>query len=221
MAISEDYVTVAERIALFREKHPNGLLQPADPAKPFNIVTVGDKTFVVVVTAAYRNPEDTRAGIGMAWEQIPSANPSLRGSELMVCETSSWGRAIVAALAADTKRGVASSDEVTKTAAVQRAFPDAKPLDRSNFNRPSTGGGGGKGGSASEKQVKFIAKLAKDNSLDDAALEASTVIGRRVNSVGELTSLEASKVIEHLLNPKPKAVAAQPAQMWPEDEEPF
>ena len=40
----------------------------------------------------------------------------------MVAETSAWGRAIVAALAADTKRGVASADEVR----ARRAEPERK-----------------------------------------------------------------------------------------------
>lgn len=226
MAISDDYVTVAERIAIFREKFPEGLLQPADPTHPYEFVNVGDKTFVVVVTAAYRKPDDTRAGIGMAWEQIPSANPSLRGSELMVAETSSWGRAIVAALAADTKRGVATSDEVTRANAVNRAFPDAKPVSR--FSQPQTPRpqGQSRGGVASEKQVRFIEKLARDNSVDDAALEASSVIGRAVQALSQLTSMEASKVIEHFMSPsaakKPAARVVRPEpQPALDDEEPF
>jgi hypothetical protein len=106
-----DYIDVAERIRLFREKHPEGSLQPANLDKPFDMVTLGDKTFIVYIAAAYRTPDDIRPGIGAAWEPFPGRTPYTKDSELMVAETSAWGRAIMAVLAADSKR-VASLDEV-------------------------------------------------------------------------------------------------------------
>ena len=106
-----DYIDVAERIRLFREKHPEGSLQPANLDKPYDIITVGDKTYLVYIAAAYRTPDDIRPGIGAAWEPLPGTTPYTKNSELMVAETSSWGRAIMAVLAADSKR-VASLDEV-------------------------------------------------------------------------------------------------------------
>jgi hypothetical protein len=107
-----DYVDVPQRIAEFRGKYPNGSLQPADIAIPYRVERIGDKTFVVVVAAAYRTPDDPRPGIGMAYEQFPGRTPYTKDSELQNAETSAWGRAIVAALAADTKRSVASQEEV-------------------------------------------------------------------------------------------------------------
>jgi hypothetical protein len=106
-----DYIDVAERIRLFRDKHPEGSLQPANLDKPFDMVTLGDKTFIVYIAAAYRTPDDIRPGIGAAWEPFPGRTPYTKDSELMVAETSAWGRAIMAVLAADSKR-VASLDEV-------------------------------------------------------------------------------------------------------------
>jgi hypothetical protein len=107
-----DYIDVAARLVEFRTKHPEGSLQPADLAVPFRIETIGDQTFIVVVAAAYRSPDDPKPGIGMAYEQFPGRTPYTKGSELQNAETSAWGRAIVAALAADTKKGVASAEEV-------------------------------------------------------------------------------------------------------------
>src|SRR5690606_40824121 len=69
----------------------------------------------VVVAAAYRTPDDQRPGIGMAYEPYPGRTPYTRGSELQNAETSAWGRAIVAALAADTRRGIASAEEVRRS----------------------------------------------------------------------------------------------------------
>ena len=95
---AEDYIDVAARIATFREQHPGGSLQPADLAKPYSIEQIGDQTFIVVVAAAYRDADDKRPGMGMAYEQFPGRTPYTRGSELQNAETSAWGRAIVAAL---------------------------------------------------------------------------------------------------------------------------
>jgi hypothetical protein len=107
----DGYVDVAERIGIFRAKHPEGSLQPVDPTRPFTIETIGDRVFVVYAAAAYRTPDDLRPGVGVAWEPFPGKTPYTRDSEVMVAETSAWGRAIVAALAADTKK-VASTEEL-------------------------------------------------------------------------------------------------------------
>ena len=117
-----DYVEVSERIVEFRNRYPDGSLRPVDPANPYRIEVVGDKTFVVVVAAAYRTADDPTPGIGMAWELFPGKTPFTKDSELMNAETSAWGRAIVAVLAADTKKGIATGDEVrarTMSAAAQ------------------------------------------------------------------------------------------------------
>lgn len=119
-----DYVDVAARIAEFRGKYPEGSLQPLDLTQPYRVETIGDKTYIVVVAAAYRSPGDQRPGIGMAYEQWPGRTPYTRDSELQNAETSAWGRAIVAALAADTKKGIASAEEVRNRQADRQAERD-------------------------------------------------------------------------------------------------
>lgn len=108
----DDYIDVAERIVEFREKHPEGSLQPANLDSPYTIETIGEQTYIVVVAAAYRSATDERPGIGMAYEVFPGRTQFTKGSELQNAETSAWGRAIVAALVADTKRGIASKQEM-------------------------------------------------------------------------------------------------------------
>ena len=129
----DDYVDVATRIAEFREQHPDGRLRPADPAAPYEIKQVqgfdntGDivqQTFVIVIAAAYRDATDTEPGIGMAWEVFPGRTPYTRGSELMNAETSAWGRAIIAALASDSRKGVASREEVRNRQAERDERPE-------------------------------------------------------------------------------------------------
>lgn len=112
MAFAEDYVPVAERIVAFRDRFPEGTLRPADPSRPFELVNVGDKTFLVVVAAAYRTPDDLAPGIGMAWEPVPGLTNFTRNSELQNAESSAWGRAIIAVGAADAKKGIASHEDV-------------------------------------------------------------------------------------------------------------
>lgn len=113
-----DYVDVAERIRIFRDRHPEGSLQPLDPEHPFQVLEVGGQIFVAYTAVAYRHPDDPRPGIAVSWEPFPGKTPYTAGSELMNAETAAWGRAIVAALAADTKK-VASLDEVRARRASQ------------------------------------------------------------------------------------------------------
>src|SRR5277367_5647763 len=98
----DDYIDVAQRIADFREKYPEGTLGAvAQDGMPYKIVQAqgfeknGDivnQTFVVVVGAASRHPGDPNPGVGMAWEVFPGRTPYTRGSELQNAETSAWGR---------------------------------------------------------------------------------------------------------------------------------
>lgn len=125
--IDRDYVDVAERIVEFRNKYPDGSLQPADLAKPYSVEEIAGGTFIVVVAAAYRTADDTRPGVGMAQEPFPGRTAFTRGSELQNAETSAWGRAIVAALAADTKRGVSTAEEIRNRAEdLKNPLPDVQ-----------------------------------------------------------------------------------------------
>ena len=108
----DDYKTVPERIVEFAAKHPDGCLRPVNPNQPYRIETVGDTTFVVYAAAAYRSETDPLPGIGVAWERVPGTTTFTKDSELQNAETSAWGRAIVAVLASDTKKGIASAEDV-------------------------------------------------------------------------------------------------------------
>lgn len=103
-----DYIDVATRIVEFRDKFPEGSLQQVS----LEFVVVNGKDWVVYTAAAYRTPDDLRPGIGTAWEPIPGPTSFTRDSEVQNAETAAWGRAMVAALAVDTRKGIASSEEV-------------------------------------------------------------------------------------------------------------
>lgn len=107
----KEYKEVPERIADLKTKHAEASLQPADLAQPFQIVTVGEQVFIVYAAACYRTPDDPRPGVGLAWEPVPGKTQFTKDSELQNAETSAWGRAIVAALASESKH-VASAQDV-------------------------------------------------------------------------------------------------------------
>lgn len=112
--MSDDYVDVAERTREFRAAFPHGSLQQ----KSLDFIEFAGGSWVVYTAAAYRTPEDARPGMGTAWEPVPGRTPFTKGSEVQNAETAAWGRAIVAALAGDTKR-IASREEVLNRRAEQ------------------------------------------------------------------------------------------------------
>lgn len=117
-----DYIDVAARIVEFRGKHPEGSLQQV----AIDFRTFAGHDWIVYTAAAYRTPDDPRPGMGTAWEPVPGKTPYTRDSELQNAETAAWGRAIVAVLAADTKRGIASAEEVrNRRAETPPPTPDA------------------------------------------------------------------------------------------------
>ncbi len=118
----EDYVPVAERIEQFYAAYPQGRLLTSI------IEHDREAGFVLIRAEAYRNPEDTMpASTGHAFE-VRGESYVNKTSYLENCETSSVGRAL-ALLGFEVKRGIASREEMEKTARgsgpKQKAAPDA------------------------------------------------------------------------------------------------
>lgn len=109
MAFAEDYFSVAERLVAFREKYPAGSLQRVGPLEVFEIEGV---SYLAYTAAAYRTPDDERPGMGTAWERVPGLTSFTKNSEAQNAESSAWGRAIIAVGAADSKKGIASQEDV-------------------------------------------------------------------------------------------------------------
>ncbi len=117
-----DYNDVPSRMREFFDKYPDGVLRgkykfkqipvylkDKDTGQPYH---AGERTIIIYRAKAFRHPDDKKPGIGTASEPFPGTTPYTKDSEIMNCETSAWGRAIVAVGAADTKKGVASREEV-------------------------------------------------------------------------------------------------------------
>ena len=204
-SFAKDYIDVATRIAEFRRLYPTGSLRPVNPEEPVKIISIGEKTYLQYVAAAYRTPDDACPGVGIAWEPFPGRTPFTRDSEAANAETSAWGRAIVAALAADTKHGVASLDEVENAKARQAPrpiktstpppAPDQRPTRRSPISEAIQAAGSNL---ATDAQVKKISILRKELGLTDEVYRdrLSTLYG--VASTKDLTPVQASDLLDKL-----------------------
>lgn len=123
--LDPNYKQVPERLADLKAKHPDGFVRVLDETKPYTIEVVDGRTFIVVVAACYRSPDDAKPATGMAWEPFPGRTPYTKDSELQNAETSAWGRAIVAALASESK-AIASAEDVRNRRA-EEDFEQAIP----------------------------------------------------------------------------------------------
>ena len=74
MADRSDYIEVHERIAQFRELYPAGSLQTE-----YAWDDRDGERWLVVKAWAYRDPDDTRPGVGHAWEPV-QAGPRTPGA---------------------------------------------------------------------------------------------------------------------------------------------
>lgn len=133
---AEDYIPVNERIAAFIAKYPEGSLRPLWPDEPYRVLGEGETKWLIYGACAFRAPDDPAPGVGLAWEPVPGRTPYTRGSELMVAETSAWGRAL-AAIGIATNKSIASAEEVRSAQA--------------RSGRPQNGGSGTAGRAASPK----------------------------------------------------------------------
>jgi hypothetical protein len=193
----EDYVEVSERIRQFIELYPTGSLQ-----SEWDYVMRDGEQWLVVKAYAYRSPEDARPGIGHAWEPIPGRTPYTKGSELMVGETSAWGRAL-AALGIAVHKGIASAQEIrsaqARTPDLGQVRADAMPAYKTpsgavkqEGHQPSTA-----------KQIGLLRGTMNKQHINEALLAdfCAETLGFElpVDGLDKLTKAQASVIIEALL----------------------
>lgn len=121
----DNYNSVPERMTEFFQKYPEGSFKQVK----YELLTAADMTFIVYTAAAYRTPDDQAPGEGTAWEPVPGRTSFTKFSEMQNAETSAWGRAILAVGAADTRKGIASREEVQNRRADQGAPPPPTEMD--------------------------------------------------------------------------------------------
>lgn len=117
----DDYVDVRERMAEFFAAYPTGSFQ-----SECQFTQVDERWVAIVKASAFRTEDDKRPGQGLAYEFIPGKTPYTKESELQNAETAAWGRAVMAVGAADSKKPIASREEVRNRTAGDNVteFPD-------------------------------------------------------------------------------------------------
>lgn len=173
----ENYVDVPQRIKLFYEKYPEGSLQ-MDPNLKFQ--QVGDQLIVIGQGYAFRNPGDTRPGVGTAQEYLPGKTNFTRGSEIQNLETSCWGRAI-GALGIGIEKSVATREEVEL--AIERNKPETVRIKRAN---PSL------------KRIVDLLGLFEIKEKNEILEAVRGLVDREVASSNDLTDDEVEFILIHL-----------------------
>jgi hypothetical protein len=187
----DDYIDVAERLVEFREKHPKGSLQQHD----IQFIDFAGVSWVIYTADAYRSPDDPRPGQGTAWESVPGRTPFTRGSEVQNAETAAWGRAIVAALAADTKRGIASKQEVRNREEDRKA----ERLPATPADDPYYDAGEQTLPMSDRSRGRMFALFGELKIAEDVQRHGiSQIIGREIASRGEISEGECQAVIKDL-----------------------
>lgn len=198
--LSPDYKQVPERIADLKEKFPEARLRPTDPTRPYWIESVPmvdtatgetfDKVFIVYSASCFRDDTDTMPGIGVAWEPFPGTTPYTKNSELQNAETSAWGRAIIAALASESK-SIASAEDVRNRSA-EHNEPSAPSTYRQQPARPPR--------MPSEKQLSFLNNLIFQTGTDVFNLSEQGIVHQGAVAVPDLNGDEVKRAIDHLIS---------------------
>ena len=200
-----DYNEVQDRIIEFREKHPEGSLQADDPIWLRD--GKGEPIGVTIRTFAYRTPDDPRPGVGTAYEQFPGKTPYTKGSEVMNAETSAWGRALIAAGAADAKKGIASANEVRNARANNEQNGSGKGGGNSGGSRTRSQGTRGRTQGGSKPPAESDPSPEADPSEFKRALVKKLLAARKVPpsalkeflaELGSYSGLSAVSDLEHL-----------------------
>jgi len=219
------YIEVPERVAQFYELYPEGriassppivvmiegdtgkhleLLPSDDGGEAWMLVDGPDtdggffvrhQTYIQVTTTVWRTPDDPSPCVGSAWELYPGRTPYTKESEAMNAETSAVGRALWAA-GIEARRGAASAEDVEKAlvAEVDRELASRRPQQqqREPQARPITKG-----------QLTKLAIVFGEAGIEEREQRlaiAAALVGREVASSKELTTREASQLIEVLVD---------------------
>lgn len=173
MAFAKDYVDVAQRLREMRAIYPDLTLQQLD----MKFITFGGSDWVVYTAAAYRTFDDPRPGVGTAWEPIPGKTPYTKDSEVMVAETSAWGRALVA-IGAETKNGIASANEVLARQAPTVKAPKQTPKEVMEAAEVALG-------SKDLEALRRAYSTAESIGMDQAGLDAIKAMAAQLTTASE------------------------------------
>lgn len=194
----DNYVDVATRLKIAFERWPEMRIQETSR----EVIEMPDKScFIRCTVTIWRDPKDPIPVIASACEIYPGRTPYTKFSESEVGYTSAIGRALAMAGIAANK-AIASRDEVMAAQSrqstqlaqvvplhdVEVPFPEEKPRE---YPTP--------------KQMGMMRALANGQGLkgDDLKTFCSATLGREINTTGDLTKQDISKVIDALKQVNP------------------
>ena len=190
----DNYVDVATRLKMAFERWPELRIQETHR----EVIEMPDKScFIRCVVTIWRSPEDLIPVIASACEIYPGKTSFTKSSESEVGYTSAIGRGL-AMMGIGANKSIASRDEVQAAQSrqptgrlapvvpmhdVETPFPDAPVQEY-----------------ATPKQLGMMRALANGQNIAQDKLKeyCSNVLGRQINTTGDLTKRDVSKVIDAL-----------------------
>ena len=190
----DNYVDVATRLKMAFERWPELRIQETHR----EVIEMPDKScFIRCVVTIWRSPEDLIPVIASACEIYPGKTSFTKSSESEVGYTSAIGRGL-AMMGIGANKSIASRDEVQAAQSrqptgrlapvvpmhdVEMPFPDAPVQEY-----------------ATAKQLGMMRALANGQNIAQDKLKeyCSNVLGRQINTTGDLTKRDVSRVIDAL-----------------------
>ena len=190
----DNYVDVATRLKMAFERWPELRIQETHR----EVIEMPDKScFIRCVVTIWRSPEDLIPVIASACEIYPGKTSFTKSSESEVGYTSAIGRGL-AMMGIGANKSIASRDEVQAAQSrqptgrlapvvpmhdVETPFPEAPVQEY-----------------ATPKQLGMMRALANGQNIAQDKLKeyCSNVLGRQINTTGDLTKRDVSRVIDAL-----------------------
>ena len=190
----DNYVDVATRLKMAFERWPELRIQETHR----EVIEMPDKScFIRCVVTIWRSPDDAIPVIASACEIYPGKTSFTKSSESEVGYTSAIGRGL-AMMGIGANKSIASRDEVQAAQSrqptgrlapvvpmheVETPFPDAPVQEY-----------------ATAKQLGMMRALANGQNIAQDKLKeyCSNVLGRQINTTGDLTKRDVSRVIDAL-----------------------
>ena len=189
----DNYVDVATRLRLAFEKYPDLRIQ--ETAR--EVIEMPDKScFIRCTVTVWRNADDPIPAIATAAELYPGRTPYTKNSENEVGFTSALGRAL-GYMGFAISNVIASRDEVQAAQSRQQThLAPVKPLHDVEVPFPEVQ----HQAAPSTKQLGLMRALANGQGITGDKLKeyCSNVLKRQINTTGDLTKNDISKVIDAL-----------------------
>jgi hypothetical protein len=190
----DNYVDVATRLKMAFERWPELRIQETHR----DVIEMPDKScFIRCVVTIWRSPEDLIPVIASACEIYPGKTSFTKSSESEVGYTSAIGRGL-AMMGIGANKSIASRDEVQAAQSRQPTGRLAPVVPMHDVEMPFEDAPVQE--YATPKQLGMMRALANGQNIAQDKLKeyCSNVLGRQINTTGDLTKRDVSRVIDAL-----------------------